>query len=166
VHKDLGVVFDYVLKFPSHVSTIVSKANRILGMIKRCFTTLNQSTLLVLYKHLVRTQNTVWNHGYLTDMAKLEKVQQRATRILPTLRSLCCEERLGRLKLPTLSYRQIRGEMLITFQILNGFMDLDATEFFDLSTTTHTKGHSYKLSTRHTRTDIRKRYFANRIIKK
>jgi len=42
-------------------------------------TTLNQSTLPVLYKHLVRTQleycNTVWNHGYLTDMAKSEKVQ-------------------------------------------------------------------------------------------
>jgi len=67
-HKDLGVVFDHALKFHSPVSTIVSKANRILDMIKRCFTTLNQSTLLVLYKHLVRTQleycNTVWNHGY------------------------------------------------------------------------------------------------------
>jgi len=40
--------------------------------------------------------------------------------------------------------------MLTTFQIVNGFVDLDATEFFDLSTTTHTKGHLYKLFTRHT----------------
>jgi len=116
------VVFDHVLKFHSHVSTIVSKANRILGMIKRCFTTLNQSTLLVLYIHQVKTQleycNTVWNHGYLTDMAKLEKVQWRATRILPTLRSFCYEERLHHLKLPTLSHRQFRGVMLTTFQIL------------------------------------------------
>ena len=52
-HKDLGVVFDNMLKFHSHVSTITSKANRILGMIKRSFTTLNQSTLLLLYKHLI-----------------------------------------------------------------------------------------------------------------
>ena len=48
-HKDLGVVFDDVLKFHSHVFTIVSKANRTLGMIKKCFTA---STLLVLYKNL------------------------------------------------------------------------------------------------------------------
>ena len=51
------------------------------------------------------------------------------------------------------------------FQLLNGFVDLDAMEFFDLSTTTHTRGHSCKLYRRHTRTDVRKRYFANRIIK-
>jgi len=31
-----------VLKFHSHVSTIVLKANRTLGMIKKCFTALNQ----------------------------------------------------------------------------------------------------------------------------
>jgi len=85
-------------------------------------------------------------------------------RTLPTLRNLSYEERLHNLNLPSLSYQQFRGDMLTTF--LNGFVDLDATEFFDLSTTTHTRGHSYKLFTRHTRTDIRKRYFANRIIKK
>ena len=49
-HKDLGVVFDDVLKFHSHVFTIVSKANRTLGMIKKCFTALNHSTSLVFYK--------------------------------------------------------------------------------------------------------------------
>ena len=42
-HKDLG---DNVLKFNSHMSVIALKANRILGMINKCFTALNQSTLL------------------------------------------------------------------------------------------------------------------------
>ena len=73
-HKDLGVVFKVSL---SRVSDNLK--NRILGMIKRSFTALNQSTLLLLYKHLVRPCleycNTVWNLGYLTDKAKLEKVQ-------------------------------------------------------------------------------------------
>ena len=101
-HKDWGVVFDHVLKFHSHVSTIVLKANRTLGMIKKCFTALNQSTLLVLYKYLeLEYCNTVWNLSYLTDMAKLEKVQQRATRILPTLRNLSYEERLHHPNLPS-----------------------------------------------------------------
>ena len=39
--KDWGVVFGNMLKFHPHVSMITSKVNRILGMIKRSFTTLN-----------------------------------------------------------------------------------------------------------------------------
>ena len=50
-HKDLGVVFDNMLKFHSHLSMITSKANRILDIIKRSS---QPSTLLLLYKHLVR----------------------------------------------------------------------------------------------------------------
>jgi len=154
-----------VLKFHSHVSTIVSKANRILGMIKRWFTTLNQSTLLVLYKHLVRTQleycNTVWNHSYLTDMAKLKKVKWRATRILPTLRSLCYKERLHHLKLPTLSYQQWHVDCFSDKWFCGSWCHW---VFWSLNDYTY-QGHSYKLFTRHTRTDIRKS-FANRIIKK
>ena len=38
----------------THVSAIVSKAKRTLGMINKCFTAVNHSTLLVLYKYLVR----------------------------------------------------------------------------------------------------------------
>ena len=145
-HKDLGVVLDNMLKFHSHVSMITSKASRILGMIKRSFTTLNQqSTLLLLYRHLVRPCleycNTVWSLGYLTDMAKLEKVQRRAIRMLKNIRNWNYEERLRYLNLPSLSYQQFRGDMLSTYQILNGFVDVDGTKFFDLSTTTHTRGH-------------------------
>ena len=124
------------------MSMITSKANRILGMIKRSFTTLNPSTLLLLYKHPVRPSleycNIVWNLGYLTDLAKLEKVQRRATRMLKYIRNWNYEERLHYLNLPSLSYWQFRGDMLTTYQKLNGFVDVDITKFFDLSTTMHT----------------------------
>ena len=86
------------------MSMITSKANRILGMIKRSFTTLNPSTLLLLYKHPVRPSleycNIVWNLGYLTDLAKLEKVQRRATRMLKYIRNWNYEENLHYLNLP------------------------------------------------------------------
>ena len=133
-HKDLEVVFDNMLKFHSYVSMITSKANGILIMIKKSFTTSNQSTLLLLYKHLVRPRleyyNAVWNFGYLTDMTKLEKVQRWATRMLKNIRNWNYEERLHYLSLPLLSYRQFRGDMLTTYQMLNGFVDVDITEFF------------------------------------
>jgi len=52
------------------------------------------------------------------------------------------------------------------FCCLNGFFDVDVTKFFDLSTTTHTRGHSCKLYKRYVGCDVRKRYFSNTIIKK
>ena len=42
----------------------------------------------------------------------------------------------------TMSYRQFRGGMLTTYQILNGFIDVDITELFNLSTSTQTRGYS------------------------
>jgi len=92
-------------------------------------------------------------------MAKLEKVQRGATRMLKNIRNWNYEERLHYLNLPSLSYRQFRGDMLITYQILNGFVDVDVTKFFDLSTTTHTRGHLCKLYKRYAGCDVRKRYF-------
>ena len=35
--KDLGILIDSKLKFRAHVGTVVSKANQMLGIIKRSF---------------------------------------------------------------------------------------------------------------------------------
>ena len=138
--KDLGVVFDGALKFHSHVFTVVSKANRTLGMIKKCFTALNQSTLLVLYKNLVRTQycNTVWKLSYWTDVTKL----RRTMRILPTLNY---KERQHHLNLPSLSYRQFRSDMLTTFQVRTKWFCGSWCHWVLLIS--HTRCHSYKIFT-------------------
>ena len=51
----------------------------------------------------------------------MEKVQQRATRTLAELKGLSYEGRLRSLQLPMLAYRRIRGDMIETYKILNGF---------------------------------------------
>ena len=43
---------------------------------------------------------------------KLEKVQKRATKLVIVVKHFKYEERLKQLKLPTLKYRQIRGDMI------------------------------------------------------
>ena len=53
--KDLGVIFQENLKFDLHISFVVNKANRILGLIKRSFVFIDKSTFLCLYKSLVRS---------------------------------------------------------------------------------------------------------------
>ena len=52
--KDLGVIISEGLKWEKQCSSAVSKANRILGMIKLNFVDRSKETILVLYKSLIR----------------------------------------------------------------------------------------------------------------
>ena len=52
--KDLGVIVDNKLKFHIHTSAAIKKANSILGLIKRSFAELDESTLPTLYTSMVR----------------------------------------------------------------------------------------------------------------
>ncbi len=56
VEKDLGVQIDEELKFHKHVSAAISKANQIVGIVKRTFDTLDKELLSVVYKHQIRPQ--------------------------------------------------------------------------------------------------------------
>ena len=47
--------------------------------------------------------------GYV---ALIERVQRRATKILPNLKDLEYTERLRHLNLPTLAYRRVRGDLI------------------------------------------------------
>ena len=52
--KDLGVIVNDSLKFHRHTAAAVKKANPVLGVIKKSFTTLDTTTLPLLYKPMVR----------------------------------------------------------------------------------------------------------------
>ena len=65
---------------------------------KKSFTFLDAHTLLLLYKSLIRPileyGNVVWGPRFKLDQHMLEKVQQRATKLVPFLYSYPYEERL------------------------------------------------------------------------
>ena len=50
----------------------------------------------------------------------IENVQRRATKQLPGLKNLTYSERLQKLKLPSLNFRRVRGDMIELYKILNG----------------------------------------------
>ena len=56
--------------------------------------------------------SSVWSLYMKKDIEALEKVQKRATKILPQLKHMNYSDRLKACKLPTLHYRRIRGEMI------------------------------------------------------
>ena len=167
--KDIGVTVDANLTFEEHIQNQVNKANRNLGIIRRSFKYLDMETFCLLYKALVRPHleyaASVWNPYKKKDIDSIENVQRRATKLMPILANLSYEERLEKLKLPTLKFRRLRGDMIEVFKILSGIYDKEVTVgLFVPSTNTNTRGNSKKLQKSRNRLDIRKNYFTNRVI--
>jgi len=79
------------------------------------------------------------------DIETLEKVQKKATKILPKISRLKYSNRLKVCKLPMLHYRWIRGDMIETYKILSGKCDMVAVQNLTTSTTLTTRGSDLRL---------------------
>lgn len=119
--KDLGVIVDNKLLFREHMSTKVATANKVLGLIFRTFTYMDQDMFVSLYKSLVRPHleyaTPVWTPLYKKDSIALENVQRRATRLVSSLSTLTYQERLVKLGLPSLEYRRFRADVIEVYEI-------------------------------------------------
>lgn len=166
--RDLGIVVDSNLKFKQQARTAVAKANRILAVIRRSFVNINLHTLPGLYKTLVRPileyANSVWGPWNREDQKLIERVQRRATRMVPTLRHREYVERLQALHLPSLYYRRRRGDMIRVYQLFNGGVDQDFQQFFTLDHNTRTRGHKWKILKPLATSRVRRNAFAIRVV--
>ena len=164
---DLGVVVDDKLKFDKQVAERVKKANGILASIKRTIKFINKEVFLTLYKSLVRplleTAGAIWSPNLIKQVKMLENVQRRATKLVQTIKDESYGNRLRALDLPSLEYRRKRGDMILTFKLLNGFMDTDPSLLFELNQN-KTRGHKLKLFKKRCNLGIRKAFFTQRIV--
>ena len=165
---DLGVLFQKDLKWSKQCNKVVNTTNKILGMIKRTFTYLDIDSFVQLYKSLVRPHIDyciqVWRPYLQKDIDALEKIQRRATRMLPVLREKSYEDRLKILNLTTLETRRIRGDIIQAFKIIKGFDDVETDNFFMFRKTKCTRGHSLTLFKSQCHLDIRKYGFGHRVV--
>ena len=99
------------------------------------------------------------------DILTLEKVQRRATKLVPELRHLAYSDRLMSLNLYSLEQRRERGDLIETFKILKGFEKTDASFFFTRASS-GTRGHSLKLfkPRLHKSLKCRTDFFSQRVI--
>ena len=166
--RDLGVVIDSALSFSNHINEIVSKANRILGLIKRNFKYLDENSFLNLYKTLVRPileyASPVWNPHQMKYIKLIEGVQRRGTKLLSSIQALDYPKRLEKLKLPTLQFRRLRTDLIQVYKIMSGKDNINPEKMFVLSRNTRTRGHKFKIEKQGFRTNLRQYFFSNRII--
>lgn len=165
--KDLGIIFENTMKFDSHISHIVNRANKLLGLIKRTFRSLNMELFLVLYKSLVRSiidyGGSVYSPSSKKNIQLLENVQRCATRIVPQLQGLNYSERLESLNLPTLYYRRKRYDLIQLFKIVHGYEDIKPEKFFEFNDNC-TRGHIFKITKPMCRKSLRLNSFPVRCI--
>ena len=167
--RDLGVLFQQDLTFSNHAADAAKRANIKLGIIKRSFTALHRQGFLSLYKSIIRPTlencNSVWCSMFKRDEDLLEKVQQRATRLLPELRQKTYPDRLKDLQLPTLAYRRQRADLIQIFKILKGFNKVEASKFFKFAKDSITRGHDCKIVKQRFRTKLRQFAFSISVLK-
>ena len=71
----------------------------------------------------------VWSPYLVGDIDALEKVQCRATKLIPDLSNLLYEERLKILHLHSLYARRLRGDLIFMSKMLNAFCN--TMHYFD-----------------------------------
>ena len=108
---------------------------------------MNEEIFSKLYCSHVRCQleyaNQFWSPYLRKDVHTIEGVQRRATRSIQSLKGLTYEQRLRKLKLPTLAYRRLRGSMIEMYKIFNVY-DEEITPHFEIKQGI-TRGHNLKI---------------------
>ncbi len=140
-----------------------------MGLIIRAFVYLDIEAFRPLFIALVRPHLEyavqVWNPYLRKDIELLENVQRRATKLGPGLKDLSYEERLKRLKLPTLAYRRSRGDQIEVYKIITGKYDNECTRsLLQMRDEGKTRGNSKKIYKLRPRLEIRKFSFLHRVV--
>jgi len=123
----------------------------------------------VYVRPLLEYATSVWSpyFNYATD--KIESVQRKFTKRLKGCKYLDYPTRLSFLNLPSLERRQLIADRILTYKIIFGLLDIKMEDYFQLQSTnddhTITRGNPYKLFVNYCRTNVRKNFFSERMVK-
>ena len=167
--KDLGVIVDSQLNFDEHITSVIKKSRKISGMLMKNICHKSKEIMIPLYKATVRPHleyaNAVWAPYKRKDIDKLEKVQRQFTKRINGLKDYDYQTRLYKLKLPSLEFRRVRGDLIEAYKLTHNIYDpLTTSSLLQLSSNTKTKGHSFKLQKKRVNTKKYQFFFTNRII--
>jgi hypothetical protein len=159
--KDLGITISQRASFSDHISGAVSKANRVLGLMKKSFISRTSLTLLPIYKSNIRSilefGSIIWSPHTQASSDLIERVQKRFTRIFADIRPLSYRQRLQKLSLLSLATRRLRYRLIFLFKILRHMTSLVPEDYFTYLLSQ--RGNPYKLRMPISRLKLRSKFF-------
>ena len=169
LEKDLGIFIDPNLDFKKHIKSIVKKASFLSYKILKNFTYRDSNILIPLFKSLIRPileyGNSVWTNGLKKYRNLVENVQRKFTKHIKGLNEIAYEDRLSKIKLPSLEYRQHRGDMIQVFKIANNFYDPATTNtIFQFNRNSKLRGHDLKIVKQRVNKTKFASFFSNRVV--
>lgn len=125
--KDLGVYIDDQLNINEHVQQQVEKARCTAGVIHRNIVNKTPNIMVPLFKSMVRPiveyANAVWAPHTKKNSKPIENIQRHYTKTIQGFKDKSYKERLTILKLPSLSFRRLRGDLIEVYKIVHNIYD-------------------------------------------
>ena len=160
------------LSWREHVNVTVNKANKLLGLVHRTVGSSNPGAFSTLYTSLVRPvleyAAPVWNPYLPKDVLALERVQRKASRLAPGNKrgEMAYEDRLRKLKWPTLETRRLFLSLVECYKIVFGMNKLNFDDLFEFTKCNSTRAnHPYKLYVKPAKCNPYKYSFPIRIVR-
>jgi len=169
--KDLGVTLYQKLRFTTHINHIVARAFVRTNLLFTCFISRDTTTLvrafIVYVRPLLEYASRVWSPCHVAAIRQIESGQRKFTNKLAGPKDLSYSERLVRSGIERLEFRRIKQELILTYKIHFGLQNFTVSDFFTPANIDRdTRGPKYKLTKNHCRVDVRKYFFAERIVKR
>ena len=128
--NDLGVRRTNISTASYQSSAIVTKANRVAGLILRTFHTRDSAVLWkafsVYVTPILMYASQCWNPSLQRDVIACENVQRRFSKRLFGLHELSYEERLRHLQAMTLENSRAVSDITLAYRVLHGLYDVSA----------------------------------------
>ena len=135
---DLGVALTFNLSWNTQTQTVVNKANRIVGFLKRNVRPGNKEVFSRLYKALVISIHAVplWSPYLQKNIDALERVQRRASKYalpMSSSRDSPYKERLTMLGWSNLQSRRFYLSLLECYKTIHGLNGLKCDDYFEFN---------------------------------
>ena len=134
--KYLGLTISVHMKVSEQCGVTAASEKTIIGLIRRNIVYKENELIIPLYKTIVIPHLEYCIHSWRPyrkkDISMIERVQRRATKMIPPLRNIIYEMRLKDCDLITLETRRLRLDQIDVFKLLNGYDHIDITIYFSV----------------------------------